>query len=165
VLAVVRSEAAASEHGETERKKPRGERRALRAFLLRPAVALATLAVVAAGVGGYLVRDTGGGGGETTVAVQPAQPRIGGSLVVGDDTSTLDLHGMGPVKGGEVYQVWIAEGTSVRPSSDFVPDSTGRAMTALDGHLGEGTKVMVTKESGPGKTTPTPPILLSATVQ
>jgi hypothetical protein len=99
------------------------------------------------------------------VAVQPAQPRIGGSLVVGDDTSTLDLHGMGPVKGGEVYQVWIAEGTSLRPSSDFVPDSTGRAMTALDGHLGEGTKVLVTKESGPGKTTPTPPILLSATVQ
>jgi anti-sigma-K factor RskA len=165
VLAVVRSEAAASERGETERKKPRRGRPALRAFLLRPAVALATLAVIAAGVGGYLVRDTGGGGGETTVAVQPAQPRIGGSLVVGDDTSTLDLHGMGPVKGSEVYQVWIAEGASVRPSSDFVPDSSGRAMTAVKGHLSEGTKVMVTKESGPGHTTPTPPILLSATVQ
>jgi hypothetical protein len=117
----------------TERKKPRRERRGLRALLLRPAVALATLAVIAAGVGGYLVRDTGGGGGETTVAAQPAQPGIGGSLVVGDDTSTLDLHGMGPVKGGEVYQVWVAEGTSLRPSSDFVPDSSGRAMTAVKG--------------------------------
>jgi anti-sigma-K factor RskA len=165
VLAVVRSEAATSEPGETERKKPRRERRGLRAFLLRPAVALATLAVIAAGVGGYLVRDTGGGGGETTVAVQPAQPGIGGSLVVGDDTSTLDLHGMGPVKGGEVYQVWVAEGTSLRPSSDFVPDSSGRAMTAVNGHLSKGTKVMVTKESGPGHTTPTPPILLSGTVE
>jgi anti-sigma-K factor RskA len=165
VLAVVRREAAASERGETERKRPWRERRAPRAFLLRPAVALATLAVIGAGVGGYLVRDTGGGGGETTAAVRPAQPRIGGSLVVGDDSSTLDLHGMGPVKGSEVYQVWIAEGTRVRPSSDFVPDSSGRAVAALDGHLSEGTKVMVTKESGPGHTTPTPPILLTATVQ
>jgi hypothetical protein len=38
-------------------------------------------------------------------------------------------------------------------------------MTAVDGQLGAGTKVMVTKEPHPGRTTPTPPILLSATIQ
>jgi anti-sigma-K factor RskA len=165
VLSVVRSEAAASRRGETEPTKPRRERGGLPGFLLRPAVALATLAVIAAGVAGYLVRDTGGGGGETTVAVQPAQAGIGGSLVVGDDSSTLDLHGMKQLSGGEVYQVWVAKGTSLRPSSDFVPDSAGRAMTAVEGHLDKGTQVMVTRESGPGHTTPTPPILLKTTVQ
>jgi anti-sigma-K factor RskA len=163
VLAVVRSEAAGSEP--TAEPKARREGRGLRGFMLRPAVAVATIAVIAAGVTGYLVRDTGGGGAQTTTAaVVSPQSRIGGSLQVSENTSMLDLHGMKPLTGGEVYQVWVAKGQSLRPSSNFVPDSSGRAMTAVDGHLGDGTKVMVTKESGPGHRTPTPPILLSATV-
>jgi anti-sigma-K factor RskA len=165
VLAVVRSEAAASREP-AEQPARRREGRGLRGFLLRPAVALATVAVIAAGVGGYLVRDIGGGGAEsTTAAVIPQQPGIGGALEVGDNSSMLDLHGMPQLTRGEVYQVWVARGSNLSPSSNFVPDKSGRAMTAVDGHLGEGTKVMVTKESGPGHTAPTPPILLSATVQ
>jgi hypothetical protein len=61
--------------------------------------------------------------------------------------------------------VWVAKGQSLRPSSNFIPDPNGRAMTAVDGHLTAGTKVMVTREPDAGRTTPTPPILLSATVQ
>jgi hypothetical protein len=72
---------------------------------------------------------------------------------------------MGPLKGRQVYQVWVAKGQSLRPSSNFIPDTSGRAMTAVDGHLSAGTKVMVTREPHPGQTTPTPPILLSAAVQ
>jgi anti-sigma-K factor RskA len=165
VLAIVRSEAASSH--EPAEQRPR-ERRGLRAFLLRPAVALAAVAVIAAGVAGYLVRDTGGGGGgQTTVAVQPAPAAagIGGSLAVADNNAMLDLHGLPQLTGGEVYQVWVAQGNSLRPSSNFVPDSSGRAMTAVDGHLTQGTNVMVTRESGPGHTKPTLPVLLSATVQ
>jgi hypothetical protein len=173
VLSIVRSEAEAKraeERGDETATRTRRERRGLRGLLLRPAVALATVAVIAAGVGGYLVRDTGGGGGgeETTVAVRPgpAAPGVGGSLEVGDNSSMLDLHGLDTkLTSGEVYQVWIARGSSLRPSSNFVPDAGGRAMTAVDGHLDPGTKVMLTRESGPGHTTPTPPILLSATVQ
>jgi anti-sigma-K factor RskA len=163
VLAVVRSEVAGSGEATSE-SEPHRERRGFRAFMLRPAVALATVAVIAAGVTGYLVRDTGGGTQTTTAAVVSPQPGIGGSLEVSDNTAILDLHGMKRLTGGEVYQVWVAKGQSLRPSSNFVPDSSGRAMTAVDGHLSAGTKVMVTKESGPGHTTPTPPILLSATV-
>ena len=163
VLAIVRSEAATAREPAKQPRRRR-ERRGLRSFLLRPAVALTTVAIIAAGVGGYLVRDTGGGGGETTVAVQPAQPGIGGSLIVGDDSSTLNLHGLTRLTGDEVYQVWVAKGSSVRPSSDFVPDSTGRAMTAVEGQLDEGTQVMVTRESAPGHTTPTLPVLVKATV-
>ena len=147
-----------------EQVEPPPELRERVLFLLRPAVALTAVAIIAAGVGGYLVRDTGGGGGETTVAVQPAQPGIGGSLIVGDDSSTLNLHGLTRLTGDEVYQVWVAKGSSVRPSSDFVPDSTGRAMTDVEGQLDEGTQVMVTRESAPGHTTPTLPVLVKATV-
>lgn len=162
VLAVVRSEAAGKR--EQDARPVRRERRGLRGFLLRPAVALATVAVIAAGVAGYLVRDTGGGGGETTVAVMPATPGIGGSLKVGENSSLLQLRGMPKLTGNEVYQVWVAQDNSVRPSSNFIPDDSGRATTGVDGHLGDGARVMITKESAPGHTTPTPPILLSATV-
>ena len=77
----------------------------------------------------------------------------------------LDLHGLAQLKGREVYQVWVAKGQSLRPSSNFIPDPSGRAMTAVDGHLTAGTKVMVTREPQPGETAPTTPVLLSATVQ
>jgi anti-sigma-K factor RskA len=162
VLAVVRSEAAGER--EQDARPVRRERRGLRGFLLRPAVALATVAVIAAGVAGYLVRDTGGGGGETTVAVKPATPGIGGSLKVGENSSLLQLRGMPKLTGNEVYQVWVRQDNNVRPSSSFIPDDSGRATTGVDGHLGNGARVMITKESAPGHTTPTPPILLSATV-
>lgn len=159
VLSIVREEAAAREAPAA----PRRERRGLRGLMLRPAVGLATLAVVAAGIGGYLLNDNGGGGGQETVPVT-AQSGIGGALTVGSNSSMLDLHGMRQLTGSAVYQVWIAEGASLRPSSDFTPDSRGKATTTVEGHLTAGTKVMVTREPHPGRTTPTPPILLSATV-
>jgi hypothetical protein len=76
----------------------------------------------------------------------------------------LDLHGMQQLTGTAVYQVWVAKGSSLEPSSNFTPDPEGKATTTVDGHLTDGTKVMVTREPRPGRTTPTPPILLSATV-
>jgi Anti-sigma-K factor rskA. len=130
--------------------------------------AIILAAIVAAGIGGYLVAGNGGGGGGetgTTVAVVPTSRGIGGSLAVGDTSSMLDLHGLKQLTGREVYQVWVAQGSNLKPSSNFIPDSSGRAITAVDGHLTDGTKVMVTREPRPGRTTPTPPILLSATVE
>jgi anti-sigma-K factor RskA len=160
VLAIVHEEAGARQAPAA----PPRERRGFRGFLLRPAVALATLAVVAAGVTGYLLNDNGGGGaGQTTVPVT-AQSGIGGTLTVGANSSMLDLHGMQQLTGSAVYQVWVAKGSSLRPSSNFIPDPAGKATTSVDGHLTAETKVMVTREPHPGRTTPTPPILLSATV-
>jgi len=157
VLAAVRREVEADE---PERAAPR--RRRLQRFILRPATGLAALALAGAGVAGYLVRDTGGGD-QPTVPVE-ANTGIGGSLVVGDTSSMLNLHGMAALPKGAVYQVWVADGSSVRPSSNFIPDNLGHATTAVDGHLESGERVMVTRESAPGHTAPTPPILLSATV-
>jgi len=171
VLAIVREEAEAKHaelSGAASRKEAttRRERRGLRGLLMRPAVGLAGLAIAGAGVGGYLVADDGGnGGGESTVPVV-AQAGIGGTLAVDGTSSMLDLHGLKHhLTGRQVYQVWVAQDSNLRPSSNFVPDSFGRAMTAVDGPLDKGTKVMVTLEPHPGETAPTAPVLLSATVE
>jgi anti-sigma-K factor RskA len=167
VLAEVRADVARSK-AERESRVQRPRRRGWRGLVMRPAIAVG-LAIVIAAVGGYVIAGNDGGGEEpaTLVRVQPAPeaPGVGGTLAVGEDSSMLDLHGLAQLKGREVYQVWVAKGQSVRPSSDFVPDANGRAMTAVDDQLTSGTRVMVTRESEPGHTAPTSSVLLSATVQ
>jgi Anti-sigma-K factor rskA, C-terminal len=167
VLAIVREEAAAkqAEQAGAARRQETTGRRGWRGLMLRPAVGLAALAIVAAGIGGYLAAGSGGGGGGAETVPVVAQQGIGGTLAVGENTSMLALHGLHQPSGREVYQVWVAQGSSVRPSSNFIPDGSGRAMTAVDGHLGKGTKVMVTLEPHPGETAPTTPVLLSARVE
>jgi anti-sigma-K factor RskA len=171
VLGIVREEAEAKQaeisgaRGQEEARMRRGGR-GWRGLVLRPAMGLAALAILVAGISGYLIAGNGGGGGggaETVPVV--AQQGIVGTLAIGDTSSMLDLHGLHELSGREVYQVWVAHGSTVKPSSNFIPNSSGRAMTAVDGHLQAGTKVMVTREPHPGQTTPTPPILLSATVE
>jgi hypothetical protein len=157
VLSIVREEASRKSAG------PRHERRGVRPFVLRPAAGLAALAVAGAGVAGYLIHDEGGGGGGETVPVT-AQRGVGGTLAVGDLSSMLTVHGMPQLAEGDVYQVWVEEDSGVRPSSNFIPDPEGNAMTGVDGHLTSGMKVMVTRESGPGHEAPTHPVLLSASV-
>jgi Anti-sigma-K factor rskA len=166
VLAIVREEAKQAELEVAPERPKTTTRRGFRGFMLRPAMGLATLAIVAAAVGGYLVAGNGGGGGGEGKTVRfVAQQGIRGTLAVGDTTSMLHLHGLHRLSGREVYQVWVAHGSTVKPSSNFIPDAKGRALTAVDGHLGAGTTVMVTREAGPGRTRPTPPVLLRATVQ
>ena len=162
VLAEVRADAARSA---SEREPARPPRRGRFGLAMRPAFAVG-LAIVIAAVGGYLIAGNGGeSGSEQPTVPVVAQQGIGGTLAVGEHTSMLDLHGLGQLKGRQVYQVWVARGQSVRPSSNFIPNPRGRAMTAVDGHLTPGTRVMVTREPHPGQTKPTPPILLSATVE
>ena len=158
---------AAEERERGTRSITRRRRRGWRGLLTRPALA-AGVAIVIAGVGGYLIAgsDDGGGGsaGRPTVPVV-AQQGIGGTLAVGEQSSMLKLHGLAQVKGRQVYQVWVQDGVNVRPSSNFIPNVNGRATTAVDGQLSSGNTVMVTREPHPGETTPTKPILLTASVQ
>src|SRR5262245_5247233 len=159
VMATVHSDAQASK----TRKSAFADRRSVRKFALRPAAGLAALAVAGAGVAGYLVGGQDEGPRETTVPVA-AETGIGGSLAVGAVSSMLSGHGMPQLPRGDVYQVWVQKDSQVRPSSNFIPSPNGRAITAVDGHLGSGDRVMVTQEQGPGARAPTPPVLLSATV-
>jgi anti-sigma-K factor RskA len=164
VLAEVRADVASS-GAEPERTAKRPRRRGWRGVFARPAIAVG-LAIVIAAVGGYLIAgNSGSGGPEGSTVPVVAQQGIGGTLAVGEQSSMLDLHGLAPVKGRQVYQVWVTKGQSLTPSSNFIPDPSGRAMTAVDGRLTAGTTVMVTREPHPGETAPTSPVLLSATVQ
>ena len=162
VLGEVRADAA-REDAESEAAPRRPQRRGWRGLSMRPALAVG-LSIVIAAVGGYLIAGNNAGGPEETTVPVVAQQGIGGTLAVGENSSMLDLHGLAQLTGDEVYQVWLGRGQSVKPSSNFIPDANGRAMTAVDGHLSPGTKVMVTREPHPGRTAPTPPVLLSATV-
>lgn len=162
VLAEVEADAAPAAEREPVGQRPR--RRGWRGLFLRPAFAVG-LAIVIAAVGGYLIAGNGSDNGGTSETVPVvAQQGIGGTLAVSDHSSMLSLHGLGELKGREVYQVWVGSGQSLRPSSNFIPDANGRAMTAVDGGLESGTRVMVTREPHPGETVPTSPVLLSATV-
>jgi anti-sigma factor RsiW len=162
LLRIVRSEAEAAE----EEPAAPARRRRLRVgpLVLRPAAGLAALAVAGAGVAGYLVAEGDEGGGASTVPVTEASSGIGGSLVVADDSAMLSVRGMPQLPEGAVYQLWIAEGASVKPSSSFVPDASGRGTAAVPESLPEGSQVLVTRESGPGHQAPTSEPLLSARV-
>jgi anti-sigma factor RsiW len=163
LLEIVRSEAEAAR---PEPAAPAKRRRRLGSVLLRPAAGLAALAVAVAGVAGYLANDgDDGGGGASTVPVTESSAGIGGSLVVAKDSAMLNVHGMPRLPEGAVYQLWVARGSSVRPSSSFVPDASGQGTAAIPESLPEGSQVLVTRESGPGHLAPTSEPLLSARVE
>jgi anti-sigma factor RsiW len=163
LLEIVRSEAEAAR---PEPAAPARRRRLrLGPVVLRPAAGLAALAVAGAGVAGYLANDgDDGGGGASTVPVTERGAGIGGSLVVAEDSAMLNVHGMPQLPEGAVYQLWVAQGSSVKPSSSFVPDATGRGTAAISESLPEGSQVLVTRESAPGHQAPTSAPLLSARV-
>ena len=158
----------ATVHDEAERgaaPSPAGGERRLTRLIMRPAAGLAALALVGAGVAGYAIRDEEeNAGGPETFPASEAQGAAGGSLEVSSDSAMLEVHGMPQLAKGDVYQVWVAEGSAVRPASSFVPDRAGDATAAVPEPLKTGDKVMVTREPGPDRTTPTLPAVLSARV-
>jgi anti-sigma factor RsiW len=155
----------ATAHEEAARhEKPARERqRGIMAFMLRPAVALSALAVIAAGATGYLVA----GGDEQdaqTVAFESTVPGAGASLEVDADAATMTAWGMPPLENGAVYQVWVKEGEAASASSAFMTRADGTAMTALPEHLEGGDQVLVTEEPKAGQAAPSSVPFLSAEV-
>ena len=156
VLSTVREEAGVA------RARPGGERRPLSRLILRPAAGLAALALVGAGVTGYLIRDEEGDTGTETVPIRSGG--MDGTLEVSAESAVLEVSGMPQLSKGAVYQVWVGENGSARPVSSFVPDPEGRATAAVPEPLDSGDRVMVTQEPRPGLTTPSAPPLLTARV-
>jgi anti-sigma-K factor RskA len=158
LLGTIRAEASA-DRGADRARKPR-----LRwNLLLRPATALAAVAILAAGLAGYLISDDGTAPTASTVAARgtAAAPGAGGSVWRSGDAAVLRVTGLPPQRRGHVYEVWLArdEGT-VEPSSLFVvrPDGTGSA--AIPGGLEGVQAVMVTLEPESGSSKPsTAPVL------
>ncbi|MDP9188561.1 MAG: anti-sigma factor [Actinomycetota bacterium] len=160
LLAIVHEEA---ESGLPEpAPSPRRSRFGLRSLMLRPVTGLAVGALLVAGLGGYLISENGGSGGDArTVAIPDPAGNAEGELVIDDGNATLQMRGMPQLSQGAVYQVWVADPSGeVTPSATFLPDEDGSATAAIPEASDEVDRVMVTAEPGPNRTDPTlPPIL------
>jgi hypothetical protein len=117
---------------------------------------------VAAGVGGYALRDEAE---ETEILpVSAALPGTSATLEVSDESATLQARGVPAAPKGGVYQVWVEEDGKVVPSSLLVPREDGTAAAPVpEVHQGADA-VMVTREPGPGRTRPSSPPIYTATL-
>ncbi len=132
----------------------------------RPAIALGTMAAVAAGVTGYALRDTGDEGASSTVPVQrsAAAGSATGRLTRDGDSGTLVVSEMPPLQGRDVYEVWLREGNAAKPSGVFVLDRRHGATVAIPSGLDSASQVMVTREPPGGSPHPTSPPMLMARI-
>ena len=160
LLAEIREEASDPKRG---RRLPRLQ---IGGLGLRPIAGLAVLALLGAGLAGYLLNSGGQGQTQTDAAlVSPPLKAEGGSanLETDDDSATLIAQGMPSLKGSAVYQVWVRRGAKVAPSSYFVPDSEGTAAASVPEALDGADAVMVTEEPRPARAPnakPTSPVIL-----
>jgi anti-sigma-K factor RskA len=129
------------------------ERPAWRSLMLRPAIGLAALALLAAGVAGYAVR--GGGEGAETIAApsDPGEPAA--TLTRLGDSGTLELARLRRLPPSRAYQAWVEREGRLVPSSVFLPDADGAAGAAIPRGLDGAEAVMVTIEPRGGSEHPT----------
>jgi hypothetical protein len=164
LLETVRSEAGVQP--DQERSAPRASRRGMRTWLgslsLRPATALAGVALLlAAGVVGYAVGQ--GGGGSETKTIVAQGPSATGTIVRTGDSGVLRVSNL-PQHRGRVYEVWLLKDGKPVPSTLFQVHRDGTGAAGIPDGLDDSTQVMVTSEPSTGSTKPTENPVLSAPV-
>jgi len=130
-------------------------RRSWRQWLLKPAVGLAVVALLVAGVVGYEVGkdDSGDGGGASTLERQVGDLTV--KMVQEGDGGTLHLSGVHQLPADKVLEAWVErEGEVEAVPALFVPDRNGQAETRITDMNGVAT-VMVTEEPRGGSNQPT----------
>jgi anti-sigma-K factor RskA len=137
----------------TERPRPQARRTRFRLWALRPAVGLAAVLVVIAGVVGFTV---GGDSGDNTETIT-SQSGVQAKLERMGDSGTLELASLRQLPPGRVYQAWVKTGKKVDPSSLFVPKADGTATAGISENLNGADEVMVTVEPQGGSPYPTSP--------
>jgi len=138
-----------------------GHRR--RSLSLRPAIGLAVLALVVAGIAGYAIRDGGSGGGATTVAAGHS-PGVTAKMVSEGDSGTLRLANVHQLPSDEVLQAWVRRGKRIESAKTlFVPNRDGTATVAID-HMQGVNAVMVTAEPRGGSDYPTSEPIVSVAI-
>ena len=124
----------------------------------RPAVAIGVIALLVAGVAGFLVSE----GNRATDDEVTLAGDASGVLERDGDEATLRVDGMASLKGEDVYQLWFSDGSDVEPATAFTVDENGEAEAEL-GEIPSGTEeVLVTEEAEPGLPMPEGEVLLSA---
>ncbi len=141
--------------------------RSLSGLIARPAVGLATVVLLLAGIGvGYALRgsDVQATGSIYTDAsgIGPAADEVSATLERHGDSATLHMQKMPALDPGEVYEVWLQRGGVMEPKSVFVLRRDGSAEAAVPGPLDGGEAVYVTAEPSGGTQQPSLPALLEA---
>jgi len=137
--------------------------RGWRGFVLRPAFALAVLALFVAGIAGYAISDGGGGSGATTVAAGHA-PGVTAKMVRDGNSGTLRLANVHQLPPDKVLQAWVQRGKRIESAKTlFVPNRNGTATAVVDDMQGVST-VMVTAEPRGGSNYPTSQPIVSVAI-
>lgn len=169
LMATVRAEAApaAAVEPKPERSRARGSwLETLRGLMMRPAVGMAVLIVLVAGIGvGYALR--GSGTTDTAPQLVRADPLndsvpVSATLERTGDSATLHVHELPAIGSDEVYEVWVQRAGVMEPRSTFVLSMDGTAEAAVPGPLADGEAVLVTREPRGGSPQPTTKPLLTA---
>ncbi len=144
--------------------EPERVRRGFRWSLsLRPAIGLAVVLLLAAGVAGYAIRDSGSGGDTTTVAAGHA-PGVTAKMVREGDSGTLRLANVHQLPTDEVLQAWVQRGKRIESAKAlFVPNRDGTATAVID-HMQGVNAVMVTAEPRGGSDSPTSAPIVSVSM-
>lgn len=139
--------------------RPAAPRRSWFAGLrLRPALALATVALLMGVALGFGLNGSGEDEGRTVAATVDRARLAGGSaeLRVEDEVATLRVDGLPMAPRGEVYEVWVERDGEVRPAGAlFDVGRDGRGSAAIPGGVGGVDRVMVTRERAGGAAQPT----------
>jgi anti-sigma-K factor RskA len=122
---------------------------------LRPLAGLAVVALLAAAVAGYAIRDGGEGGSDATTVAVGKSPAVTAEMVREGDSGTLRLANLRRLPPDEVLQAWVQRGERVESAKTlFVPNADGTA-TAVIGEMDGVDAVMVTAEPRGGSEQPT----------
>jgi anti-sigma factor RsiW len=152
-------EAEARTAGPAERRAPR--RNWLAGLRLRPAVALAAVALLLGGVVGFGLNGAGEDDPRTVAATVDRTRLPGGSaeLEIAEakgDPATLRVTGVPMAPRGEVYEVWVERDGEIRPAGAlFDVGRDGRGSAAIPGGVEGVERIMVTRERAGGTAQPT----------
>jgi hypothetical protein len=132
----------------------------------RPAVALALVALLGAGVAGYVAsevnRSTEPAVTQVSAEPTPLAADASGTLRRSGAEGTLTVSGMEPLEGGRVYQLWYSDDGEVVAGASFTPDEAGRGEAPLEAIPAGANEVLVTEEREPGLPAPEGDVLLTA---
>jgi hypothetical protein len=138
----------------------------LRAFALRPAVAMAALIVLTAGVAvGYLARGEDEPTSTFAEGLGPQAAEVTATLERHGDSATLHVERMPELAADQVYEVWVQRDGVMEPRSTFVLGMDGGAEAAVPGPLDDAEAVFVTAEPRPGSPEPTTEPVLEASLE
>ena len=119
----------------------------------RPALALTALLLAAVAVGAYAL-GSGGSDEQTVTARAKAPPGVTAVVERTGDKGILRVSGL-PQRTDGIYEVWIARGQQVEPSTLFQVHKDGSGAAAIPDGLDGADQVMVTLEPPGGSAKPT----------